>query len=141
MIHYSNILLPVKHNLVSCRYMRHEQYSLPYPEACRHTVLQKRLKRKFCLYYFFFHCNVIFKIIITGIIIRKAMVISTIYIYIFISNGYVYTSQMNVPISSRMKFIENKLYIALKHFLQLTKGNTFPANFNSECSCGNNIVW
>lgn len=83
----------------------------------------------------------IFKIIITGIIIRKAMVISTIYIYIFISNGYVYTSQMNVPISSRMKFIEKKLYIALKYFLQLTKGNTFPANFNSECSCGNNIVW
>ena len=84
----------------------------------------------------------IFKIIITGIIIRKAMVISTIYIYIyiFISNGYEYTSQMNVPISSRMKFIEKKLYIALKYFLQLTKGNTFPANFNSECSCGNNIV-
>lgn len=83
----------------------------------------------------------IFKIIITGIIIRKAMVISTINIYIFISNGYVSTSQMNVPISSRMKFIEKKLYIALKYFLQLTKGNTFPANFNSECSCGNNIVW
>ena len=118
--------------------MRHEQYSLPYPEACRRKVLQKRLKRKFCLYYFFFPLQCDFQNYNHWNYNKE----SNGYIYyIYISNGYVYTSQMNVPISSRMKFIEKKLYIALKYFLQLTKRNTFPGNFNSECSCGNNIVW
>lgn len=87
--------------------MRHEQYSLPYPEACRHTVLQKRLKRKFCLYYFFFPLQCDFQNYNHWNYNKESNgYIYNIYIYIFISNGYVSTSQMNVPISSRMKFIE-----------------------------------